>query len=202
MAIYFTSDPHVGHDNIRTFCDRPYYSVAEMNDAITWRWNAMVTDEDTVYILGDLALGKLDESLEVVSGLLGNKYLVPGNHDRMFGKVGDKLIKERDRYLDAGIVDILPLQSMFYSQNWLMCHFPYDDSIDIYSGKYMNFYPKHESYSLLHGHVHGYLGRKHGGNQIDVGMDAWGGWVVSESEIHDLLYNIPEDYVPIRKWVK
>ena len=62
-ATWFTSDPHFGHANIIRFCDRPFDDVQAMNDALVHRWNAVVQPEDTVYVLGDVALGPIQESL-------------------------------------------------------------------------------------------------------------------------------------------
>ena len=52
--IYFIADPHFGHENILKLCDRPFSSVEEMDELLIRRWNETVSDEDTVYLLGDL----------------------------------------------------------------------------------------------------------------------------------------------------
>ncbi|WP_395092280.1 hypothetical protein [Armatimonas sp.] len=52
--LWFTSDHHFGHDNIRSHCQRPFDSTEEMNEAMIDRWNACVAPGDTVYHLGDL----------------------------------------------------------------------------------------------------------------------------------------------------
>lgn len=56
MEIYFTSDLHLGHDNIIRFCNRPFSSVEEMNDRIIQNYNSIVHKNDLVYILGDFNL--------------------------------------------------------------------------------------------------------------------------------------------------
>jgi calcineurin-like phosphoesterase family protein len=53
-----------------------------MNDYILTRWNTRVTNADTVYILGDIALrGSNGPLIGLVSQLKGKKILVRGNHD-------------------------------------------------------------------------------------------------------------------------
>ncbi|MEJ7707010.1 MAG: hypothetical protein WKF82_06805 [Nocardioidaceae bacterium] len=66
MAVYFTSDTHFSHANIIRLCNRPFADVDEMDEAIIERWNATVTSADTVYHLGDVALGQLSQSLPKV----------------------------------------------------------------------------------------------------------------------------------------
>jgi hypothetical protein len=60
--IYFTADTHFNHANIISFCQRPFASVAEMNEALIAKWNARVGEGDLVYHLGDFAGGTGDPS--------------------------------------------------------------------------------------------------------------------------------------------
>ena len=71
MTTYFTSDLHFGHLNIIRFCDRPFPGVGAMNSRLVQLWNETVTDDDTVWVLGDVALGALDESLAHIGRLAG-----------------------------------------------------------------------------------------------------------------------------------
>lgn len=52
--IYYTADQHFGHSNIIRFCDRPFKNVTEMDETLINNWNNAVSDEDIVYMLGDL----------------------------------------------------------------------------------------------------------------------------------------------------
>jgi len=52
--IYFTSDLHLGHKNIIKLCHRPFASLKEMDETLVSNWNQVVTNGDTVYIIGDL----------------------------------------------------------------------------------------------------------------------------------------------------
>lgn len=79
MKIYLISDTHFNHRNIITYCGRPFRDVEHMNSVIIKNWNAIVTPEDKVYHLGDVALGK--PGLKLASYLNGRKILIKGNHD-------------------------------------------------------------------------------------------------------------------------
>lgn len=80
--IFFVSDTHFGHQNILEYepVNRPFSSLYEMHEKMIENWNAVVRDEDTVWHLGDVALGR--ENLEICKRLRGKKKLVMGNHDR------------------------------------------------------------------------------------------------------------------------
>ena len=36
--IYYTADPHLGHQNIIHHCNRPFADVEEMNEVIIGNW--------------------------------------------------------------------------------------------------------------------------------------------------------------------
>ena len=73
--IWLTADLHFGHKNISGYCNRPYASVAQMDEALATNWRQLVKPEDTVYVLGDLGF-----SYEIPK-LPGHIVLVRGNHD-------------------------------------------------------------------------------------------------------------------------
>lgn len=79
--VFVTSDLHLNHANIIWYCNRPFGSVEEMNRAITDNWNNAVQPADTVYILGDFAMGDRSKIPALLARLNGYKILVLGNHD-------------------------------------------------------------------------------------------------------------------------
>jgi calcineurin-like phosphoesterase family protein len=98
--VFFTSDTHFNHANIIKYCARPFSSVEEMNREMIDRWNSVVGPEDTVYHLGDFAMGKPSDWPAFFLQLNGaGKILVLGSHDRKskqmlkvgFTEVHDKL---------------------------------------------------------------------------------------------------------------
>jgi calcineurin-like phosphoesterase family protein len=82
MKTFFTADLHLYDKNIAGY--RGFKSVQEYHDLLLMNWNAIVSDNDLVYIIGDLSI----ENGIMASQLLtlnynGNKILIPGNHDDM-----------------------------------------------------------------------------------------------------------------------
>ena len=80
--IYFTSDLHLGHKNILKLCNRPFASIEEMDSCLIENWNSRVTNNDTVYILGDLIFRSSVPPEEYLKKLKGKKHFIRGNHDR------------------------------------------------------------------------------------------------------------------------
>ena len=80
---FVVGDTHFYDENILHFCDRPFKTVEEMNNYMVFRWNELVSNEDTVIVNGDFACGTEEELVEVGKCLKGKKVLVRGNHDTM-----------------------------------------------------------------------------------------------------------------------
>lgn len=78
--IYLTSDLHFGHDREFIWKARGFNSIWEMNDAYVKRWNELITEDDDVYVLGDLMLG-VPENIKYIKQLHGKIHVVLGNHD-------------------------------------------------------------------------------------------------------------------------
>lgn len=82
MAIFYTADPHFGHESIIRFCRRPFGNTTDMNEALIENWNRVVQPGDIVYVVGDFAF-KIDPTLlqDIFARLRGDKHLIRGNHD-------------------------------------------------------------------------------------------------------------------------
>lgn len=85
---YFTSDLHLGHENIIKLCNRPFSSVEEMDNFLIESFNRKVKKGDTVYILGDLIWENADAE-KYLKKLNGKKILITGNHDSKWLNKGD-----------------------------------------------------------------------------------------------------------------
>lgn len=81
--IFFTSDTHFGHNKDFLFGPRGFSNWIEHGEAIVENWNSVVSQEDTVYHLGDIALTKENEAqaIEWINRLHGTIFWVAGNHD-------------------------------------------------------------------------------------------------------------------------
>lgn len=165
---WFTSDTHFGHRNIIEYCNRPFDSVDDMNEALVTYWNETVGINDTVIHVGDFAMGKIADTLPIVGMLNGEILLVPGNHDRCWEGVRKGQIKWCGKYLDAGFSGILGSTTSWWE--FLVCHFPYvGDSR--HEERYSEWRPADFGAPLIHGHVHDIW--QVNGNQINVGTDVW-----------------------------
>lgn len=95
MAKYFTADTHFFHDFMARH--RHMGTVEDMNEILVHNWNSVVGKGDEVYLLGDFALGTVEEVTEIRKRLNGQIYLILGNHDswvndktrKLFGFVKD-----------------------------------------------------------------------------------------------------------------
>ena len=79
--IYFTSDLHLGHNKSFVYEARGFPSIGEHDETIIQNWNNIITEEDDVYILGDLMLNDNEHGLECLRQLNGHLHFVIGNHD-------------------------------------------------------------------------------------------------------------------------
>lgn len=82
MRTFCISDTHFNHNNIISYCGRPFSSLEEMNNRLITNWNEIVQPDDTVYFLGDFAFGIKDNIKKFAQQLNGQKFIVLGNHDR------------------------------------------------------------------------------------------------------------------------
>lgn len=79
---FLISDTHFGHKNIIDYENRPFSDVTEMNESLITNWNSVVSSEDIVYHLGDIAFGMTFSQLsEIFSRLNGEIQIIMGNHD-------------------------------------------------------------------------------------------------------------------------
>lgn len=182
MTTYFTSDTHFGHKRIIELCNRPFSDVTHMNEMLVHNWNALVRPDDTVYHLGDVALGPIEDSLRYIGRLNGNIKLVVGNHDRMFPPMAkgnhDKIRAWMKRYMEAGFDDILSAGDAFFRKGeyvFNLSHFPYSgDSHG--EERYVEYREFDMGIPLIHGHTHEnkrFSLSRRGTPQIHVGVDAW-----------------------------
>ncbi len=139
---YYISDLHLFHKNVtragKDFDDRPFDNLEEMHTLVKEKWNAKVTNADTVYILGDMAMrGTQEDLIGFVSQLKGHKILIMGNHD--------DLKDLRYKQLYEQICDYKEINDNIRGQNerLVLCHYPI-----------LMWKNQHHGSILLYGHVH------------------------------------------------
>ena len=134
--IYFTSDLHFNHSNIIQLNRRPFSSVSEMNEKMIMNWNSCVAEEDEIYILGDFIYQSDDtEATTIARRLNGVKYLIKGNHDKIF---------EDDNYNNDCFEWVKDYHVLYYQKiKFILFHYP------IYE---WDGYFKDAIH--LHGHIH------------------------------------------------
>jgi calcineurin-like phosphoesterase family protein len=185
---FYTADLHLGHERIIELSDRPFGSVGEMNLELVERWNATVGDQDEIWVLGDLALGSIEDSLVLAGKLRGRKMLVTGNHDRCwpgnprwerwierYAREGFRIIHSRgDRVIQRRIGD----------RTVQVSHFPYTP--DHRSRAELDaFRPADSGGWLIHGHAHNAWRVRD--RQVNVGVDIWDYAPVSEERLARLI---------------
>lgn len=180
----FVGDPHFGHGNIIRLAKRkPFEDVEAMDVALIRNWNAMVNDDDTVYVLGDFALckGNRTKPSTYFYALKGRKILIRGNHDRdkTFRLPWDEVYREGQR--------IVTIEGRLITLNHC--------SMQVWEGS-------HRGAWHLFAHSHGNCTPV--GCSFDVGVDALATWRASVRESREFATrddSIPflraEDFAPI-----
>lgn len=82
--VWFTSDPHFGHENIIKFCNRPFKSVGEMNESMFAALRESVRPTDTLAVVGDMCVTKDEDRISSWMAQLpqcSQRILIRGNHD-------------------------------------------------------------------------------------------------------------------------
>lgn len=130
--IYYIADNHFGHKNVIRFDNRPFADTVLMDEVLVHNWNERVTEDDTVYILGDCFWKNEENSVKLIQRLKGHKHLIRGNHDRVHGRLRF-YYESIEHYAEINDNDRLVI----------LCHYP----IPFYKNQ-------HYGAVMLYGHVH------------------------------------------------
>ena len=130
MKTFIISDTHFGHENIISYCSRPFVTVEEMDRQLIQKWNSVVSKNDIVYHLGDFALGSIHKVAEYRSKLNGKIFLITGNHDGYSIK----------KYYEAGFDKVYD-KPIIYQDFFILSHTPM-------------FITENMPYANIFGHVH------------------------------------------------
>lgn len=150
MAVLFTSDLHLGHNNIIVTCNRNeetcgknFPSIEEMNDFLIEKWNAKVNDDDEVYILGDMSFRSSVSVKTYLYRLKGRKHLIVGNHDFQWMKN----INDMTEFFET----VSTLEIIKHDKKLItLCHYP---MLEWNGSRRANNQSTSISW-LIHGHIH------------------------------------------------
>lgn len=205
---YFTSDTHYGHENIIRFCGRPFVDVHEMNADLVHRAASVLGTGDELWHLGDAALGRLDDTLPHLAEIAGDVTLVAGNHDRCHPSNGAR----SGRFVEVYRAKCRPRELILTDTRLTLAngaqvqvsHFPYAEAnpgptraggVDPRTDRFAAWRPVDDGSWLLCDHVHEKWRKR--GRMINVGVDAWSGNPVRESDICSLMTAGPRDLPPL-----
>ena len=140
----YIADCHFYHRRLNTEMDiRGFPSVEEMNAHMIRQWNAKVTKNDTVYILGDFSLTGGFQTSGILDCLNGKKHLITGNHD-------DRYLKD-NFFEDRLLQSINPYQEIRDNgRTVILSHYP----VFCYKGQYRKDKQDRPLSYMLYGHVH------------------------------------------------
>lgn len=101
--IYFISDLHFGHKDVIAFDRRPFKDVEEMEAELIRKWNAKVSRDDHVFVIGDMFGGVTTAHAgEIVQSLNGKIHLIRGNHDPR-GQIFESLFEDVAAYREIQV---------------------------------------------------------------------------------------------------
>lgn len=169
--IWFTSDTHLGHENVLGFCDRPWASIQAMNDELIDKINELVAPGDTLYHLGDYSFKMtLADAAELRKRInCKDIHLITGNHDKDWTQPAVKGTFKVEKPICVLKVE---------GKKLILSHYPIADWQGMAYGSIH-----------LHGHIHSVgpayneANRDRGIFRYDVGVDANGFRPVSLDEI-------------------
>lgn len=184
IRFFFTADTHLGHANIIKYCNRPFRSVEEMDEAIIQNWNKVVRRNDIIFHLGDFCFGNYERLLYYLRRLNGLIYLISGDHDQISSEHRDCFAVYYDNYAKFTVNGMsydpkrtLPLTLCHYSmRTWAKSHY----------GSYH-----------LYGHSHGRLPEIRDSLSFDVGVDSHDFVPWSAEDVIEKMRK--KDFTPINK---
>ena len=121
---------------------RGFETPTEMNEYMISQWNSHVTDQDEVYILGDLSVGKGKATNAITEQLKGKLHLIIGNHDDFLS----------DKQFDTDRFEWIKPYAEIYDgrRKVILSHYP----VFCYNAQYRLGKDGLNHTYMLYGHVH------------------------------------------------
>jgi calcineurin-like phosphoesterase family protein len=201
--VFYTSDLHIGHRLVagkRGFWDEDNVAAGDWealahaeedveahDDAIAANWDRVVKPQDTVYVLGDVAMNFNQHVYEWIKARPGHKHLIAGNHDAVHPQ--HRTAQKAMAFWMLAFDSVQPFaRRKLEGISFLMSHYPYmswGDGPGRGPARDEQYRLPDLGTPLLHGHTHG-KERDHD-NMFHVGLDAWDLELVPQSVIQDWL---------------
>jgi calcineurin-like phosphoesterase family protein len=199
QKVFFFSDPHYCHEKLLE--SRGFSTIQEYNNTITRNWNTKVTNDDVVFMLGDLVLGAGKESRAVYENLLNILnykilYVMMGNHGAGFHQIFKE--HEEAHHIDKNyrlpifslareIYFIPNYYEIFVNEQFIvLCHYPILSWNNIRHGSWMLFGHCHNNLEKTDWVKNNYLNTK----CMDVGFEAVKA-PISFSEVKEIMDKRP-----------
>ena len=181
------ADLHLSHANIIKYCKRPFENVNEMNVQILGNLREIASEDNVLFMLGDIFFETDMELLEEFGSILKEfktVYIIPGNHDHTktqrliarFTKPKHPKINSNILYSENDIMEIsIEDDEMAQAARLILCHYP----IARWNAQY------HGSWHLF-GHTHRTY-QHPSYNAIDVGIDNWNYKPISYNKVKEII---------------
>ena len=199
--VWFTSDLHFNHKkvaelrqealNLDSFATPDL--ITQHSLAIVENWNTTVNPDDVVWVLGDIGLGRPSKFLPVVDALNGRKFLITGNHDKVWAAHSDarRHFAEWSEVFDY----IAPFAKLkLDGRQVLLSHFPYEGD-HTSEDRAKEFRLQDTGKWIIHGHVHSEW--KRWGRQINAGLDVWNYAPITSQTIMSLIAETEKKWMNI-----
>jgi len=175
--MFFISDLHFGHSNILKFCSqtRPFINVEEMNSNIIYKWNKTITNNDVVYLLGDVSFDSIENTNEYMEHLNRKElHLIIGNHDHKYLK---------DSKFRSHFKTIRDYYELYLSkkETVVLSHYPF-----------LQWNKSHWGSYHLHGHIHSPNNDNMSCRRMDVGVDSNNLYPYHIDDIHLEMKKVPK----------
>ena len=166
------ADPHFGHRlmaQLRGFGE----DIAAHDQAIITTLITHVRADDHLWGLGDLAMSRWADALELMAAVPGHKQWVAGNHD-VVHPMHRGAHKYQRRWLEVFESVHTAARLQWQGRPVLLSHFPYSADREQYeAARFPQWRLPDHGGLLLHGHTHS-PERLTGDHEVHVGLDAWG----------------------------
>ncbi len=176
---FFSSDLHGSHNRILQYSPNRaalYNNIQEHDEGIIKNWNSVVGKNDTVWLLGDIAICGFERLNAFVWQLNGRINVCLGNHDKL------KHLIKTNRFESIQDVKYTAIQG----QTMFMSHYAH------------RVWPKsHRGSWMLYGHSHGTLRDDPHALSIDVGVDCHNMFPISFEQIMEIMKT--KTYKPVDK---